>query len=62
MGSLKGKGADLLLVVGRSLRIPGTKRVVHKFSKAVRSQHAALDVCPRCCDTDPVSSSVLSRG
>ena len=28
--------ADLLLVVGTSLRIPGTKRIVREFSKAVR--------------------------
>ncbi|KAK7690578.1 hypothetical protein QCA50_005676 [Cerrena zonata] len=37
----KGKtraGADLLLVVGTSLRVPGTKRIVREFSKAVRSR------------------------
>ena len=28
--------ADLLLVVGTSLRVPGTKRIVREFSKAVR--------------------------
>jgi NAD-dependent SIR2 family protein deacetylase len=28
--------ADLLLVVGTSLRVPGTKRIVKEFSKAVR--------------------------
>ncbi|TFK75118.1 DHS-like NAD/FAD-binding domain-containing protein [Pluteus cervinus] len=36
---IKGKGrnpADLLLVVGTSLRVPGTKRMVREFSKAVR--------------------------
>jgi hypothetical protein len=41
MGSSKGKGrsgADLLLVVGTSLRVPGTKRMVREFSKAVRSR------------------------
>lgn len=45
MGSSKGKGragADLLLVVGTSLRVPGTKRIVREFSKAVRSRHAAM--------------------
>ncbi|OCH95458.1 DHS-like NAD/FAD-binding domain-containing protein [Obba rivulosa] len=41
IGSSKGKGragADLLLVVGTSLRVPGTKRIVREFSKAVRSR------------------------
>mgnify|MGYP001416534309 CR=1 FL=1 len=33
----KGRaGADFLLVVGTSLRIPGTKRMVREFAKAVR--------------------------
>lgn len=39
VGSSKGKGragADLLLVVGTSLRVPGTKRIVREFAKAVR--------------------------
>ncbi|KAF8633213.1 hypothetical protein AX15_001449 [Amanita polypyramis BW_CC] len=39
VGSSKGKGrsgADLLLVVGTSLRVPGTKRMVREFAKAVR--------------------------
>lgn len=36
MGSNKRNGADLLLVVGTSLRIPGTKRMVREFSKAVK--------------------------
>ena len=46
MRSSKGKGragADLLLVVGTSLRVPGTKRIVREFSKAVRSRHAAMN-------------------
>ncbi|KAI0360065.1 DHS-like NAD/FAD-binding domain-containing protein [Trametes cingulata] len=46
IGSSKGKGragADLLLVVGTSLRVPGTKRIVREFSKAVRSRYAALN-------------------
>lgn len=41
VGSSKGKGrsgADVLLVVGTSLRVPGTKRIVREFSKAVRSR------------------------
>ncbi|KXN93331.1 NAD-dependent histone deacetylase HST4 [Leucoagaricus sp. SymC.cos] len=36
MGSKGRSGADLLLVVGTSLRVPGTKRMVREFSKAVR--------------------------
>jgi NAD-dependent SIR2 family protein deacetylase len=39
LGSSKGSsrsGADLLLVVGTSLKVPGTKRIVREFSKAVR--------------------------
>lgn len=36
MGSKGRSGADLLLVVGTSLRIPGTKRMVREFSKAVK--------------------------
>ena len=41
VGGAKGKGrsgADVLLVVGTSLRVPGTKRIVREFSKAVRSR------------------------
>lgn len=41
MGSSKGKGrngADLLLVVGTSLRVPGTKRMVREFAKAVKAR------------------------
>lgn len=41
IGGSKGKGrsgADVLLVVGTSLRVPGTKRIVREFSKAVRSR------------------------
>ncbi|KAH9831660.1 DHS-like NAD/FAD-binding domain-containing protein [Rhodofomes roseus] len=43
IGSSKGKGragADLLLVVGTSLRVPGTKRIVREFSKAVHARDA----------------------
>uniref|UniRef100_A0A0W0EXL9 Deacetylase sirtuin-type domain-containing protein n=1 Tax=Moniliophthora roreri TaxID=221103 RepID=A0A0W0EXL9_MONRR len=41
VGSSKGKGrsgADLLLVVGTSLRVPGTKRMVREFAKAVHAR------------------------
>ncbi|KAF5327211.1 hypothetical protein D9619_004562 [Psilocybe cf. subviscida] len=41
IGSSKGKGkggADLLLVVGTSLKVPGTKRMVREFAKAVWSR------------------------
>ncbi|KDQ57227.1 hypothetical protein JAAARDRAFT_194385 [Jaapia argillacea MUCL 33604] len=41
VGGSKGKGragADVLVVVGTSLRVPGTKRIVREFSKAVRSR------------------------
>jgi NAD-dependent SIR2 family protein deacetylase len=43
LGASKGKGrtgADLLIVVGTSLRVPGTKRMVREFSKAIRSRSA----------------------
>ncbi|KAI0346097.1 DHS-like NAD/FAD-binding domain-containing protein [Trametopsis cervina] len=43
VGGSKGKGrtgADLLIVVGTSLRVPGTKRMVRGFSKAIRSRSA----------------------
>ena len=32
----RASGADLLLVVGTSLRVPGTKRMVREFAKAVK--------------------------
>ncbi|KAJ7593389.1 DHS-like NAD/FAD-binding domain-containing protein [Mycena floridula] len=38
VGSKGRSGADLLLVVGTSLRVPGTKRMVREFSKAVHSR------------------------
>ncbi|KAJ3716097.1 DHS-like NAD/FAD-binding domain-containing protein [Lentinula raphanica] len=38
IGSKGRGGADLLLVVGTSLRVPGTKRMVREFSKAVHSR------------------------
>jgi hypothetical protein len=42
IGSRGRSGADLLLVVGTSLRVPGTKRMVREFSKAVRSRGAIV--------------------
>jgi hypothetical protein len=44
IGASKGKGragADLLLVVGTSLKVPGTKRIVREFAKAVHSRRIA---------------------
>ncbi|KAG2361299.1 DHS-like NAD/FAD-binding domain-containing protein [Suillus spraguei] len=41
VGCSKGKGrsgVDALLVVGTSLKVPGTKRMVREFSKAVRAR------------------------
>ena len=62
----KGKGnrcADLLIVAGTSLRVPGTKRIVREFSKSVKASHESskgsrsidsLIPSPRF-STDPVS-------
>nr|VWO96827.1 NAD-dependent histone deacetylase SIR2 [Ganoderma boninense] len=36
-------GPDLLLVVGTSLRVPGAKRIVRAFSKAVRSPETTMN-------------------
>ena len=36
MANQDGKTADLLLVVGTSLRIPGTREIVHNFSERLR--------------------------
>lgn len=49
VGGSKGKGrngADLLLVVGTSLRVPGTKRIVREFAKAVRSRDGSTSGLP----------------
>lgn len=57
IGSSKGKGragADLLLVVGTSLRVPGTKRIVREFSKAVHSRSS-----PASTSQNEPSSSVM---
>lgn len=53
VGGSKGKGrsgGDVLLVVGTSLRVPGTKRIVREFSKAVRSRGSKEfpDSTPKC--------------
>lgn len=58
VGGSKGKGrsgADVLLVVGTSLRVPGTKRIVREFSKAVRSRgpSPSLDCTPKCAVPSP---------
>jgi len=40
----KGKGnrcGDLLIVVGTSLRVPGTKRIVREFAKSVKSSYGS---------------------
>ncbi|KAG1750732.1 DHS-like NAD/FAD-binding domain-containing protein [Suillus lakei] len=53
VGSSKGKGrsgVDVLLVVGTSLKVPGTKRMVREFSKAVRARG-----CPASRDTGSAS-------
>ena len=43
----KGRhGVDLLLVVGTSLRVPGAKRMVREFSKAVQSQCVTTNASP----------------
>lgn len=38
IGSKGKSGADLLLVVGTSLRVPGTKTMVRQFSRAIHSR------------------------
>ena len=53
-----GKGPDLLLVVGTSLRVPGTKRIVREFSKAVRpSSSPATSRLPTPTPSPPATSS-----
>lgn len=62
VGSSKGKGragADLLLVVGTSLRVPGTKRIVREFAKAVR--HSASQANALGSGGGPPSSNLGSR-
>ena len=60
MGSSKGNGragADLLLVVGTSLRVPGAKRIVREFSRAVRSRHAPMNAPPDALTDEPTISA-----
>ncbi|KAJ7638130.1 DHS-like NAD/FAD-binding domain-containing protein [Mycena rosella] len=38
VGDVGRSGADLMLVVGTSLRVQGTKRIVREFAKAVRAR------------------------
>ena len=60
LGNPKGKGrtgADLLIVVGTSLRVPGTKRMVREFAKAIRSRSAASSTLWQ---NDPSSSTASS--
>ena len=48
-GCLRGKGhgaVDLLLVVGTSLQVSGTKRMVREFSKAARFSDVTMNVLP----------------
>jgi len=42
-GKGRSAGADLLLVVGTSLRVQGTKRMVREFAKAVRAPRGGKD-------------------
>jgi NAD-dependent SIR2 family protein deacetylase len=56
----RASGADLLLVVGTSLRVPGTKRMVREFAKAVKVRGGVSkeDVSPpRSAPSTPGSSS-----
>lgn len=58
VGGSKGKGwsgADALLVVGTSLKVPGTKRMVREFSKAVRARG-----CPSSRDTVLASTGLAT--
>lgn len=63
MGGSKGRfptGADLLLVVGTSLRVPGAKCIVREFSKVVRCRHAATNA-PIDPSADEVTKSVSGQ-
>jgi NAD-dependent histone deacetylase SIR2 len=51
--------ADLLLVVGTSLRVPGTKRMVREFAKAVRARAGASS--PKEDPSNPGTSSPPRR-
>lgn len=62
MGSKGRSGADLLLVVGTSLRVPGTKRMVREFSKAVRSRVLSASSSNSSKDEGSSSSSSAASG
>jgi NAD-dependent SIR2 family protein deacetylase len=67
-------GPDLLLVVGTSLRVPGTKRIVREFSKAVKARGTPMAelpgnlptpstsprLSPVACDSGPVRTIYLN--
>lgn len=56
----RASGADLLLVVGTSLRVPGTKRMVREFAKAVKVRGGVSKEdgsTPRSAPSTPGSSS-----
>lgn len=54
--------ADLLLVVGTSLRVPGTKRIVREFSKAVRLRATKANAnTNNTTDGDPQASTSSPR-
>ncbi|KAI0739751.1 DHS-like NAD/FAD-binding domain-containing protein, partial [Daedaleopsis nitida] len=55
-------GADLLLVVGTSLQVPGTKRLVRQFSKALRSRSTDSDGMSQPCESPPLHSIFLNLG
>ncbi|KAF7799795.1 hypothetical protein EIP86_011037 [Pleurotus ostreatoroseus] len=62
VGNSKGKGragADLLLVVGTSLRVPGTKRMVREFSKAVHVRSQPMHAEASTASTSSSSTSPL---
>lgn len=61
MGSKGRSGADLLLVVGTSLRVPGTKRMVRLFSKAVRSRVSNTSATKEDGGSSSASSSSASQ-
>ncbi|PIL32897.1 hypothetical protein GSI_05015 [Ganoderma sinense ZZ0214-1] len=54
-----GRGADLLLVVGTSLRVSGAKRIVREFSKAVQSRHDSMNPPS---DAPADSATLFSQG
>ena len=56
-----GKGPDLLLVVGTSLRVPGTKRIVREFSKAVRPSTSPSTSRPSTPAFSPATDGIPSQ-